>query len=83
MNRSSNGDAYSYSSKNLDIENLVEGSNTYSNIHSGGTLALKYIDGGFIGHIMAHYPVGLLQTLYSDQNIVFRDIVWESDCKYM
>jgi hypothetical protein len=65
--------------KNITISDIKEGAEVYSNVHSGGTLAIKYLDGGSVTHVIAHHPVGLLQTLASDENVIFRDMNWQTD----
>jgi hypothetical protein len=78
----SRGNDTSFFNKNVEISNVVEGPNTYNNVNSLGTLAIKYVDGGLIHHVRSHHPAGLLQTLWSDQNVTFQDMVWESDSHF-
>ena len=66
-------------SKNTTIRNITEGPDTYSNAVAGGTLALKYLDGAQISNVISRHPEGLIQTIYVDQNVTFRDLSWESD----
>lgn len=66
-------------SRNVRVTNLTEGPHTYSNIHSLGTLAVKYVDGGTFQHIVSRHPAGLIQTLASVENLTFADMKWSSD----
>ncbi len=60
------------------IRNINEGSNTYSNASSGGTLAPKFLDGAQISNVHSTHPEGLIQTIFADQNVTFSDMTWES-----
>jgi hypothetical protein len=73
------GGKVDYYSKSVEISDILEGSHTHSNIASLGTLAVKYIDGGVIRHVVSHHPAGLIQTLFTVQNVRFKDMTWESD----
>lgn len=66
-------------SRNIRVTNLSEGPHTYSNIHSLGTLAIKYVDGGVFEHIASQHPAGLIQSLAATQNLTFTDLKWSSD----
>jgi hypothetical protein len=66
-------------STDLVIENIEEGPNTYSNIVSGGTLAVKGVSGGVINNIVSSHPEGLIQTIYATQNVLFSNMTWTSD----
>lgn len=68
-----------YPSKNIEIRNILDGPNTHGNVVSLGTLAIKNVEGGLIDHVVSHHPLGLLQTIVSDKNVTFHDMVWESD----
>jgi hypothetical protein len=71
---------------NMTINNIIEGPDTYSNIQSGGTLALKGIIGAQISNINSQHPEGLIQSIYEDQNITFSNMTWASNyplCTYV
>jgi hypothetical protein len=70
-----------YYSKNVEISNVFEGPHTHSNVASLGTFAIKYIDGGVLRHVVSHHPAGLIQTLFTVQNMKFEDLTWESDSR--
>jgi hypothetical protein len=68
----------SFLSTNTTVQNITEGPDTYSNASSGGTLAIKFLNGAQISHIISQHPEGLIQTIYADQNVIFKDMHWTS-----
>jgi hypothetical protein len=65
-------------STNMTVQNLIEGPDTYSNASSGGTLAIKFLNGARINNVMSQHPEGLIQTIYVDQNVTFSNMSWKS-----
>jgi hypothetical protein len=65
-------------STNTTIRNITEGPDTYSNSSSGGTLAIKCVDGAQISNVTSQHPEGLVQTIYIAQNVIFSNLSWES-----
>lgn len=66
-------------SKSVKVSNVSEGPHTYSNIHSLGTLAVKYIDGGTFDHVNSQHPVGLIQSIVGVRNVTFSELNWSTD----
>lgn len=66
-------------STNTKIQNITEGPDTYSNASSGGTLAIKFLNGAKVSNITSQHPEGILQTVYVDQNVTFSNMNWKSD----
>jgi hypothetical protein len=66
-------------SRSVQVTNISEGPHTYSNVHSLGTLAVKYVDGGTFEHIVSQHPAGLIQTLFAVKNVAFTNLSWSSD----
>lgn len=64
--------------KNVTVSNISEGPDTYSDIHSGATLSLKYVDGGTFQHIHSQHPDGLIQPFYNTKNLTLEDLTWTS-----
>jgi hypothetical protein len=67
-----------YLSTNVSVQNIIEGPNTYSNASSGGTLAVKFVNGGKFTNVNSQHPEGLIQTIYVDQNVTFSNMTWKS-----
>lgn len=67
-----------YLSTNMTVQNIIEGPNTYSNASSGGTLAIKFVNGGKFTNVNSQHPEGLIQTIYVDQNVTFSNMTWKS-----
>ncbi len=65
-------------STNVTIQKITEGPNTFDNTNSGATLAIKCINGGLVDTINSQHPVGLIETLYQDQNVTFSNMTWNS-----
>ncbi len=65
-------------STNVIIQNITEGPDTYSNASSGGTLALKFLNGALVNNVTSQHPEGLIQTIYVDQNVTFSNMSWTS-----
>lgn len=63
---------------NTTVQNITEGPNTYSNASSGGTLAIKFLNGAQISNVVSQHPEGLIDTLYVDQNVTFSNMSWTS-----
>lgn len=63
-------------STNSTIQNITEGPNAYLTAGAGGTLAIKFLNGAVISNVVSEHPAGLIQTIYSDQNVTFRDMHW-------
>jgi hypothetical protein len=66
-------------STNLTVQNITEGPDTYSNMQALGTLAIKGVNGALINNIMSQHPVGLIQSIYEAQNVVFSNMTWQSN----
>jgi hypothetical protein len=66
-------------STNTTIQNITEGPDTYSNAVSGGTLAIKFLNGARISNVTSQHPEGLIQTIYVDQNVTFSNLSWTSN----
>jgi len=64
--------------KHITVSNLSEGPDTYSDIHSGATLSLKYIEGGTFQHIHSQNPDGLIQPFYNTKSLTLEDLTWTS-----
>ena len=65
-------------STNLTLEGISEGPNTYSNVVAGGTLAIKFLNGGTINNVTSYHPEGLIETIYAAENIAFSNMTWKS-----
>jgi hypothetical protein len=63
-------------STNSTIQNITEGPNAYLTAGAGGTLAIKFLNGAVVSNIVSEHPAGLIQTIYADQNVTFRDMHW-------
>lgn len=76
---SSNGTAVAdVQNTNVTVENITEGPDTYSNANSGGTLAIKSVNGGLVSNVNSQHPEGLIETLFQDQNVTFSNMTWKS-----
>jgi hypothetical protein len=64
---------------NLTAQNITEGPDIYNVSNAGGTLAIKYINGGTFDTVNSSHPAGLIQTLYTDNNITFSNMTWQSN----
>ena len=60
------------------IENITEGPDTYHDASAGGTLAIKFLNRAVISNVVSEHPDGLIQTIYVDQNVRFKDMRWTS-----
>jgi hypothetical protein len=65
-------------STNMNVQNVIEGPNTYSNASAGGTLAVKFVNGGKFNNVNSQHPEGLIDTIYVDQNVTFSNMTWKS-----
>jgi hypothetical protein len=72
------GNTSDFLSTNLSMQNITEGPDTYSNLVSLGTLAIKGVNGAVINNVTSQHPEGLVQSIYEDQNIVFSNMKWQS-----
>jgi hypothetical protein len=66
-------------STNVTIQNITEGPDSYSNVHSAGTLSTKFINGGSVNNIQSQHPKGLDETAQAIQNMTFTNMTWSSD----
>jgi hypothetical protein len=66
-------------STNVTVQNITEGPDTYSNVHSAATLATKFINGGSVNNIQSQHPKGLDETIQAVQNVTFSNMTWSSN----